>query len=111
VSSRYGADAESPSDCGRRGARSVLLVHLSTANGAARLASLVWGALLILASWLLARPLAGRINRLTGFVDRLLDMSVPRPQLPAGNDELGDLARASLPHGAPNRRAGQPSEK
>jgi len=51
-------------------------------TGAARLASLVWGALLILASWLLARPLAGRINRLTGFVDRLLDMSVPRPQLP-----------------------------
>ena len=72
----------------------VLLIHLSTANGAARAASLVWGALLILASWLLARPLAGRINRLTGFVDRLLDMSVPRPRLPAGNDELGDLARA-----------------
>jgi two-component system phosphate regulon sensor histidine kinase PhoR len=72
----------------------VLLIHLSTANGAARVASLVWGALLILVSWLLARPLAGRINRLTGFVDRLLDMSVPRPQLPAGNDELGDLARA-----------------
>jgi two-component system phosphate regulon sensor histidine kinase PhoR len=72
----------------------VLLIHLSTANGAARVASLVWGALLILASWLLARPLAGRINRLTGFVDRLLDLSVPRPRLPAGNDELGDLARA-----------------
>ena len=72
----------------------VLVIHLSTASGVARVASLVLGALLILESWLLARSLAGRINRLTGFVDRLLDMSVPRPQLPASNDELGDLARA-----------------
>jgi Signal transduction histidine kinase len=78
----------------------VLLIHLSTANGVARLASLVLGALLVVASWLAARSLAGRINRLTGFVDRLLDMSVPRPQLPASIDELGDLARA-LSHMAP----------
>ena len=72
----------------------VLVIYLSTASGAARLASLVLGALLILVSWLLARSLVGRINRLTDFADRLLDMSVPRPQLPAGNDELGDLARS-----------------
>jgi len=72
----------------------VLVIYLSTASGAARLASLVWGALLILVSWLLARSLVRRINRLTEFADRLLDMSVPRPQLSANNDELGDLARS-----------------
>jgi two-component system phosphate regulon sensor histidine kinase PhoR len=72
----------------------VLVVYLSTAGSAARLASLVLGALLILASWLLARSLARRINRLTDFTDRLLDISVPRPRLPAGNDELGNLARS-----------------
>ena len=72
----------------------VLVIYLSTASGAARLASLVWGALLILVSWLLARTLVGRINRLTDFADRLLDMSVPRPQLPAGTGELGNLARS-----------------
>ena len=73
---------------------SVLLIFLSTASGAARLTSLVWGALLILVSWLLARSLVRRIHRLTDFADHLLDMSVPRPQLPAGNDELGNLARS-----------------
>jgi len=72
----------------------VLVVYLSTASGVARLASSVFGALLILVSWLLARSLARRINRLTDFADRLLDMSVPRPQLPASDDELGDLARS-----------------
>jgi two-component system phosphate regulon sensor histidine kinase PhoR len=72
----------------------VLVIYLSTAGGVARLASLVLGALLILASWLLARSLVRRINRLTDFADRLLDMSVPRPQLPASSDELGDLARS-----------------
>ena len=73
---------------------SVLVIYLSTASGAARLASLVWGALLILVSWLLARSLVGRINRLTDFADGLLDTSDPRPQLPAGTDELGNLARS-----------------
>jgi two-component system phosphate regulon sensor histidine kinase PhoR len=72
----------------------VLVIHLSTASGAAWLASLVLGILLILVAWLLARSLAGRINRLTDFADRLLDMSVPRPRLPASNDELGVLARS-----------------
>ena len=72
----------------------VLVIYLSTASGALRLASLVWGALLILVSWLLARSLVGRINRLIDFADRLLDMSVPRPQLPAGTDELANLARS-----------------
>src|ERR1035441_6017809 len=72
----------------------VLAIHLCTANGVARAVSLVWGALLILVSWLLARSLARRIHRLTDFADRLLDMSDPRPQLPAGTDELGNLARA-----------------
>ena len=79
---------------------SVLAIHLATANGTVRLASLVLGALLILVSWLLARSLVRRIHRLTDFADRLLDMTVPRPQLPAGNDELGDLAR-SLSRTAP----------
>jgi two-component system phosphate regulon sensor histidine kinase PhoR len=73
---------------------SVLVIYLSTASSAARLASLVVGVLLILVSWLLARSLVRRINRLTDFADRLLDMSVPRPRLPAGNDELGELARS-----------------
>jgi two-component system phosphate regulon sensor histidine kinase PhoR len=71
----------------------VLLVYLSTTNSVARVASLVLGGLLILALWLLARSLVRRINRLTEFADRLLDMSVPRLQLSASNDELGDLAR------------------
>src|ERR1035441_1735741 len=72
----------------------VLAIYLSTANGVARAAALAWGALLILVAWLLGRSLAGRINRLTGFVDRLLDLSAPRAQLPASGDELGNLARA-----------------
>ena len=71
-----------------------LVVHFSAAGGVARFASLVWGAVLILVSWLLARSLVRRINRLTDFADRLLDMSVPRPRLPASNDELGVLARS-----------------
>jgi two-component system phosphate regulon sensor histidine kinase PhoR len=73
---------------------SVLLIYLSTESGVARLAALVLGALLILVSWLLARSLARRISRLTDFAGRLLDMSVPRPRLPASDDELGDLARS-----------------
>ncbi len=72
----------------------ILAIHLCTANGVVRVASLVSGAAVILVSWLLARSLAGRINRMTVFVDRLLDMSPPRAQLPAGSDEFGDLARA-----------------
>ena len=72
----------------------VLAIYLSTANGVARAAALAWGALLILVAWLLGRSLAGRINRLTGFVDRLLDLSAPRAQLPASGNELGNLARA-----------------
>src|ERR1035441_8220625 len=78
----------------------VLAIHILTPNGVARAMSLVWGVLLILVSWLLARSLARRIHRLTDFADRLLDLSAPRAQLPAGADELGDLARA-LSHRAP----------
>jgi signal transduction histidine kinase len=72
----------------------VLAIHLWTANGVARIASLISAALLILVSWLTARALARRVSRLTDFVDRLLDMSAPRAQLPASDDELGDLARS-----------------
>ena len=79
---------------------SVLAIHLLTASGVARVASLALGALLILVAWLLARSLTRRINRMIDFVDRLLDMSAPRAQLPASNDEFGDLARA-LSHMAP----------
>ena len=71
-----------------------VVIHLSTASSEARLASLAFGALLILVSWLLARSLARRINRLTDLADRLLDMSVPRPELSASDDELGKLARS-----------------
>jgi two-component system phosphate regulon sensor histidine kinase PhoR len=78
----------------------VLTIHLCTANGTARVASLVMAAVLILASWLAARALAGRVNRLTDFVDGLLDMSAPRSQLSASDDEFGHLARA-LSHMAP----------
>ena len=73
---------------------SVFTIYLCTANGAARVASLVLAGLLILVSWLAARALAGRVKRLTYFVDRLLDMSAPRAHLPASDDEFGDLARA-----------------
>ena len=73
---------------------SVLTTYLCSANGWARFASVVAAALLVLVSWLVARDLAGRINRLTDFVDHLLDMSAPRAQLPAGDDEFGDLARS-----------------
>ena len=72
----------------------VLAIHLYTPNQVARVASLVASALLILVSWLLARSLAGRIHRMTDFVEHLLDLSAPRAQLPAGDDEFGDLARA-----------------
>ena len=72
----------------------VLAIDLCTANGTARVVSLVLAALLILVSWLAARALAGRVKRLTDFVDRLLDMSAPRAPLPASDDEFGDLARS-----------------
>jgi len=72
----------------------VLVIHLSTTSSLARLASWAFAALLILVSWLLARSLAWRIHRLTDMADHLLDRSLPRLPLPAGDDELGDLARS-----------------
>jgi two-component system phosphate regulon sensor histidine kinase PhoR len=72
----------------------VLVIQFCTENGVARIASVLGGSLLILVSWLLARSLTGRINRLTAFVDRLLDLSGPRPRLTFSDDELGNLARA-----------------
>jgi two-component system, OmpR family, phosphate regulon sensor histidine kinase PhoR len=73
---------------------SVLAIYLCTADSMTRVASLVSAALLILVSWLVARALTGRVNRLREFVDRLLDMSPPRAQLAASDDEFGDLARS-----------------
>jgi two-component system phosphate regulon sensor histidine kinase PhoR len=72
----------------------VLAINFCTADGVVRVVTAVSAALLILVSWLVSRALAGRVNRLREFVDRLLDMSAPRAQLPAGDDELGDLARS-----------------
>ena len=51
----------------------VLFVHLRTANGFDRAASLAWGALVVLISCLVARRLAGRTRRLAEFADRLMD--------------------------------------
>ena len=73
---------------------SVVAIHLCTENSAARAASLVSAVVLFLVSWLVARSLAGRIRRLTDFVDGLLNMSAPRAQLPAGGGEFGNLARS-----------------
>jgi len=72
----------------------VVATYLSTAYELARAVSLVLGGLLILASWLLARSLVWRINGLTDFVNHLLDKNAPRPQLPASDDEFGNLARS-----------------
>jgi two-component system phosphate regulon sensor histidine kinase PhoR len=73
---------------------SVLAIFLTTSGTSPRVASLVSAAVLVLAWRLVARSLAWRIRRLTGFVDRLLDMSAPRAQLPSGGGELGELARS-----------------
>jgi two-component system phosphate regulon sensor histidine kinase PhoR len=48
----------------------------------------------IFAAGLWSWSLAGRIKSLTGFVDRLLDLTDARPKLRQGDDELGDLVHA-----------------
>ncbi|HLK66452.1 MAG TPA: ATP-binding protein [Bryobacteraceae bacterium] len=61
-----------------------------------RLVSLVSGIVLVFMTFLLARSLSRRISRLTDFVNRLLDPSVPHPKLQTSDDELGILARSLL---------------
>ena len=61
-----------------------------------RFAALVFGILSIAIVLLLARSLSWRINRLTGFVDRLLDLSAAPPRLQISDDELGILSRSLL---------------
>ena len=72
----------------------VLAINFATADGVVRIVSTVSAALLIAVSWLVARALAGRVNRMKEFVDGLLDMSASRAQLPASDDEFGNLARS-----------------
>jgi two-component system phosphate regulon sensor histidine kinase PhoR len=72
----------------------VAVIFLYIGSPTVRVASLVFGILLVLVAWFLARWLSGRINRMTHFVDGLLDLTVPHPRLPASDDELGLLARS-----------------
>ena len=72
----------------------VFVIQLYAPNSVVRLASLLMGAVFLLVCWLAGRSLAGRINRLTEFVDRLLSQGVPQPLLNKSDDELGLLARS-----------------
>jgi len=73
----------------------VLAIQIYVSSATVRLLALVWGILFVLVAWLLGRSLARRINRLTDFADRLLNLDAPHPLLPpGGDDELGVLARS-----------------
>ncbi len=72
----------------------VVVIQIWVPNVNVRLVALACGLVFILASWLVGRSLARRINRLTEFVDLLLTQGVPHPHLRTGDDELGVLARS-----------------
>ena len=72
----------------------IIVIQLTTANPVIRLSSLLAGTVFALVCWLAGRSFAGRINRLTEFVDRLLSQGLPQPLLKATDDELGLLARS-----------------
>ena len=44
--------------------------------------------------WIVSSSFSGRIRELIAFVDSIPDLRSPRPRFQAGDDELGDLARA-----------------
>jgi two-component system phosphate regulon sensor histidine kinase PhoR len=74
----------------------IVVIYLYVDKVMVRVASLGFGILFILIVLLLARWLSRRINRLTDFVDRLLDLSVAHPRLQTSDDELGILAHSLL---------------
>jgi two-component system phosphate regulon sensor histidine kinase PhoR len=78
----------------------LIFIQLGVSSVAVRIASMAWGVALILAAWLYGRWVSRRIHGLTAFADRLLEVNVPRPRLPSGDDEFGALSR-SLSHVAP----------
>jgi len=74
----------------------IVVICLNLDNRMVRLASVASGFLFVVISFLIARSLSRRITRLTDFADRLLDLTVVRPRLQTGDDELGELARSLL---------------
>ena len=72
----------------------LIAVLIGTENAAVRMTSLAWGVVVIASAWLYGRWLSRRIQRLTDFTDRLLDVNTPRPKLPSSDDEFGALSRS-----------------
>jgi len=72
----------------------VVLIFVSVADLRVRLAAVALAVLAAGVAWLVARARAARINRLTAFVDGMLDQTGPRPQLVHSDDELGELTRS-----------------
>jgi two-component system phosphate regulon sensor histidine kinase PhoR len=72
----------------------VLVIQIYTANAVIRQTSVIVGIVFVFVCWLAGRSLAGRINRLTEFVESLLKQGVPQPLSKISDDELGLLARS-----------------
>jgi two-component system phosphate regulon sensor histidine kinase PhoR len=66
------------------------------AGGWVRWASLVCAALAVALFWIYTRSLSSRIERLSAFVNRILEPKDSRPRVPLGSDELGELTRSLL---------------
>jgi two-component system phosphate regulon sensor histidine kinase PhoR len=74
----------------------IAVIYLYVDRVLVRVASVGFGILFVLIVLLLAQSLSRRINHLTSFVDRLLDLSVAHPRLQNSDDELGILAHSLL---------------
>ncbi|MDE3165635.1 MAG: PAS domain-containing protein [Acidobacteriota bacterium] len=72
----------------------VLVIQIYVASEAVRISTIACSAVFVLAAWLLGRSLSHRIRRVTAFADRILNPSGAHAPLPAGDDELGVLARS-----------------
>jgi len=72
----------------------LIAVLIGSENAAVRMTSLAWGIVAIASAWLYGRWLSRRIQRLTDFTDRLLDVNTPRLKLPSSDDEFGALSRS-----------------
>jgi len=65
-------------------------------NRTVRLMASLWGILVVVGAFLLARSRAQRVSSLTDFVNGLLEPSFPRPSLHTSSDELGTLTSSLL---------------
>ncbi|PWU03644.1 MAG: hypothetical protein C5B51_18620 [Terriglobia bacterium] len=71
-----------------------LLVVVEAHSGFLRVMAVAWAALGLVLGWLATRSLSRRIGDLKVFAEALPDLRGPKPTLPVGDDELGELARA-----------------